>query len=107
MKIEFTKSNDSSELERFREQWKAEISKQRKKVSQPESSPETSGTNVSDTTVDIKNHLEESTEIGVPYTAELIKYKSDSTDLETISHKALEIYVKAVTKEREGNLSEG
>jgi hypothetical protein len=100
MKNEFTKSSDSNELERFREQWKAEISKQHNQSKLP---PETSSTSVSD----IKKHLEESTEIRVPNAAELTKLKSESTDPETISHKALEIYVKAVTKEREGNLSEG
>ncbi|CAB5361549.1 unnamed protein product [Rhizophagus irregularis] len=100
-------SSGTSELENFREQWKAEISRQHKKDSHSKS-PATSA-NISNASVDVKKSLElseESIEIEVPSTFELTNTNSDSTDPETISHKALEIYVKAVTKEREGNLSE-
>jgi hypothetical protein len=108
MKVEFTESNDTSELENFREQWKAEISKQYKKDSHSKA-PENSA-NISNAPIDVKKSLEfseEPIENEVPSTFELTNTNSDSTDPETISHKALKIYVKAVTKEREGNLSEG
>ncbi|RIA95548.1 hypothetical protein C1645_471063 [Glomus cerebriforme] len=97
MKVEFTESKDTNELENFREQWKAEISKQNRKE------------NVSGSSVDVKKPLEltkELTEIEAPSVVELTNPISDSTASETLNHNALEIYVKAVTKEREGNLSE-
>ena len=60
-------SDGTNELEKFREQWKAEISKQNKRDSQSKSSP-TAATS----STDIKSPLEVS-EIGVPNTVELTK----------------------------------
>ncbi|CAG8548149.1 208_t:CDS:2 [Funneliformis caledonium] len=95
-------STDTNELERFREKWKAEISRLNKKDAQ---SKTISNVSVSSTLVDAKKvqPLEDITEIGTSSTFESTKPVPDP---KAPKHKALEIYVKAVTNEREGNLNE-
>ncbi|CAG8520643.1 7300_t:CDS:2 [Dentiscutata heterogama] len=91
-------SNDeisNNELDEFRKQWKAEISQQKRQITQVPS------VNSSKVPVQLLEHLKETEE------EEINNFTPETYDNEEIKrNKALEIYVMAVTKEQEGNLSE-
>ncbi|CAG8671784.1 7221_t:CDS:2 [Dentiscutata erythropus] len=84
----------NNELDEFRKQWKAELSQQKRQITQE---PPVNSFKV---TVQPLEHLKETEEEFNNFTPET--YENE----EIKSNKALEIYVIAVTKEQEGNLSE-
>ncbi|CAG8726625.1 6656_t:CDS:2, partial [Gigaspora margarita] len=89
----------NNDLDEFRKQWKAEISQQKNKKEQI--TQESSVTSPSKIPAQPLEHLKETEE------EEINDFIPETYENEEIKrNKALEIYVMAVTKEQEGNLSE-
>ncbi|CAG8684086.1 6000_t:CDS:1 [Cetraspora pellucida] len=90
--------SSNNELDEFREQWKAELSQQKRQTTQ---GSVTSNSLSCKVPVQPLEHLKETED-------EVNNFIPETYDNEEVKrNKALEIYVMAVTKEQEGNLSEG